>query len=93
MLMAKRQIEAGEQITFDYGHTWSRFNPRCYCGSESCSGHLSGRLKRRALPKEKNQKSVVTISKKVEKKQKQKRCSNEDPDFTKPKKQIKIECN
>lgn len=46
ILIAKRKIEAGEQITFDYGHTWSHFNPRCYCGSESCSGHLSGKLRR-----------------------------------------------
>lgn len=53
MLIAKRQINAGEQITFDYGHTWSKFNPRCYCGSEACSAHLSRKLLKRVMLKDK----------------------------------------
>jgi hypothetical protein len=66
ILIAKRQIEAGEQITFDYGHTWSHFNPRCYCGSESCSGHLSGKLKRMMLKdkKRKNDEDSKSFKKK-----------------------------
>lgn len=49
-LFAKRDIEAGEELTYDYG--WSAFSPRgvtddesttaetCHCGSFNCSGFL-----------------------------------------------------
>lgn len=91
MLIAKQQIEAGEQITFDYGHTWSRFNPRCYCGSELCSGHLSGKLKRTIL-KEKKPKPISSSAPKMEKQQTRKRKNSEDRDFViKQKKVIKEE--
>ncbi|KAI6230449.1 SET domain-containing protein [Aphelenchoides fujianensis] len=49
MLYAKREIKAGEPITFDYNFTWTTFNPRCYCGTSACTGHFSGRLKKKLL--------------------------------------------
>jgi hypothetical protein len=69
LLYAKRQIEVGEEITFDYGHTWSKFNPRCFCGSKLCSGHLSGKLKR-VFIKEKKTKPTTSSTKNVGRKRK-----------------------
>lgn len=50
MLYARRPIEAGEEITFDYSHSWSDYNPRCFCGTDACTGHLARRLKKIILP-------------------------------------------
>jgi uncharacterized protein len=42
-LVALRDIEAGEEITFDYAMTISevKFEMRCNCGSESCRGMIT----------------------------------------------------
>jgi hypothetical protein len=59
MLYANKTIEQMEEITFDYGHTWSRYNPRCYCGSENCTGHLAKQL-RKVLRATKKAKDLTT---------------------------------
>jgi hypothetical protein len=38
-LVARRDIQPGQEITFDYG--WERFEPMpCHCGEEHCSGNI-----------------------------------------------------
>jgi len=43
LMEARRDIRAGEEITFDYGTTESHFEsfPKCLCGSPSCRGKVS----------------------------------------------------
>lgn len=79
MMFAKRDIQIGESITFDYGHTWSKFNPRCYCASEQCSGHLSARL-RRVLREKKPPKRPLNASNPIVTNRKRKN-EKDDPTF------------
>lgn len=75
-LFALRDIEAGEELTYNYG--WSAFQPprldkngervsgeRCLCGSPNCTGWLARMPKKRALarPAKTIEKKVVTAPK------------------------------
>jgi hypothetical protein len=40
-ICAKRRIEAGEELSFDYGFEFEHWEDHpCYCGSEKCVGYI-----------------------------------------------------
>lgn len=41
MFFAKRKIEKGEEITYDYQFPFEGENVKCNCGSDNCKGILN----------------------------------------------------
>ena len=51
-IVALRDIEAGEELSYDYGYDLEHFlDHPCRCGSELCAGYIVGTDKRKKLKK------------------------------------------
>lgn len=51
-IVARRDIRAGEEITFDYGYGWKDWPQHpCRCGTKSCPGFIIGKFLRKRLRK------------------------------------------
>lgn len=51
-IVARRDIPAGEEVTFDYGFGWKDWpHHPCRCGTPSCAGFIIGKFLRKRLKK------------------------------------------
>jgi hypothetical protein len=49
-IIAKRRIEAGEELTYDYGYDLEHWEEHpCCCGTPKCVGYIVGREHRSKL--------------------------------------------